>query len=167
MHPRSQHWFTIALSVSSQSGRSRGWTFLCSSGTKSSSSECTEDFIFLEIKTRETLVRIYASIKTFQGFTIQRTENYVRSKVSFKELWWLVLFLDFYSRFPRSFLMDQTPAFIPGAKTKVFNSLTFMTCDNYYIRADFYQFNMVGTLKRLATVVNIYRTVLSINKVSG
>jgi len=43
--------FTIALSVSSQSGLSLGWMLLWSSGTKSSSSECTEDFIILERRT--------------------------------------------------------------------------------------------------------------------
>lgn len=43
--------FTIALRVSSQSGLSLGWMLLWSSGTKSSSSECTEDFIILERKT--------------------------------------------------------------------------------------------------------------------
>lgn len=41
----------MVLSVSSQSGLSLGWMLLCSSGTKSSSSVWTEDFIILERRT--------------------------------------------------------------------------------------------------------------------
>lgn len=70
------NWFTIALSVSSQSGRSRGWTFLCSSGTKSSSSECIEDFIFLEREIWEISVRISISMKIVSMNTVQK-ENIV------------------------------------------------------------------------------------------
>lgn len=50
-HKNATRGFTIALRVSSQSGLSRGWMLLWSSGTKSSSSECKEDFIILERRT--------------------------------------------------------------------------------------------------------------------